>query len=183
MAQEKEKRKLPVRNSIRILLINPKKELLLLQVDDPSTFPKNGSYQGKFWFTLGGEIEPTESALEAASRELYEETGIESSEVEFGPVVWFGDFELIVKNKLTHLKQQFIVATTKQTKICFKSLSEAEKKTIVGHQWFDLNGIRSKAFPIYPVTLKNHLPDILEKKYPLKPIKIDLSKDPYKLND
>ena len=69
--------------------------------DDPSTTAKDGKYHGKFWFTVGGKIESGETIIQAAIRELYEETGLEHKDVEFGPVVWFGEVELVLSGVLT----------------------------------------------------------------------------------
>ena len=44
---------------------------------------------GRFWFPIGGEIEPGEEFMDAAIRELKEETGLEQQDVVFGPKVWF----------------------------------------------------------------------------------------------
>ena len=61
---------IPIRNSIRILLLNSSNELLLMCADVPSTTTSSGKYHGKFWFTVGGEIEEGETLEEAAVREL-----------------------------------------------------------------------------------------------------------------
>ena len=82
------------RNSIKVLILNERQELLLMCADDPKTTSKDGKYHGQFWFPVGGEINPKESIEEAARREIYEETGLR--EVEFGPIVWFGEFDLIL---------------------------------------------------------------------------------------
>ncbi len=42
----------PIRNSIKILLLNDTNELLLLCVDDPSTTTVDGIYHGRFWLLV-----------------------------------------------------------------------------------------------------------------------------------
>ncbi|WP_420420564.1 NUDIX domain-containing protein [Simkania sp.] len=79
---------MPIRYSIRILLLNQANELLLMCADDPSTTNIEGKPSGKYWFTIGGEIEEGESLEEAAKRELFEETGLSPEAVTFGPIVW-----------------------------------------------------------------------------------------------
>lgn len=171
---------IPIHNSLRILLINSENELLLMCADDPHTTSKEGKYHGRFWFTIGGEIESNETLLETATRELKEETGIDPAHVTFGPVVWFGEFDLVLSGKLKRLKQQFIVAHTKNAEITLEHLTANEKKVVKKLAWFSLDQIRSHDEIIYPVPLKDYLPDILLGNYPSKPIWIDLGKTPEK---
>ncbi len=170
--------KIPEHNSIRILLINSDQELLLICADDPSTTSVDGTYNGKFWFVIGGEIEPGESIMDTAVRELYEETGLNRDDVEFGPMVWFGEFEIVLSGKLTRLKQQFIVAHTTRTSITIENLTETEKNVIKEARWFNLDQINKSKEVIYPVVLKDYLPAILKRNYPEKPFEIDLGKKP-----
>lgn len=171
-------KQIPIRNSIKILLINPEKQLLLMCAEDPKTRSKDGSYYGRFWFPVGGQIEASETALQAATRELFEETGLQEHEVTFGPIVWFGEFEMILSGTLTRLKQQFIVAHTHQKSTSLQYLTEAEKCVIKQSRWFSLNEIRTHDEVIYPVVLKDYVSDILHEKYPQQPIEIDLAKKP-----
>ena len=171
---------LPIRNSVKVLLLNDKNELLLMCADDPKVTSSDGKYHGRFWFAIGGEIENNETFKEAAVREIYEETGIKKDELEFGPIVWFGEFDLILKGVLTHLKQTFIVAKTKQHNASLKNPTEWEKQAVKKVEWFSLEKIKNCPDVIYPVLLSKYLPDILSGKYPISPIEIDLAKKPVK---
>ena len=118
--------------------------------------------------------------MEAAVRELYEETGLTKDDVVFGPVVWFGDFEMVLSGTLMHLHQQFIVAHTRSKSTTMDHLTDAEKKVIKETRWFSLDDIRNCEDVIYPVGLVDHLPNILNGKYPINPVWIDLGKKPEK---
>ena len=171
---------LRIRNSVKIILLNEKNEILLMCADDPKTTTPDGKYHGKFWFLIGGEIKEGESIEEAAIRELHEETGITEEEVMFGPTVWYGDFELMLNETLTHLKQTFIVAKTKKENVSFTKLDHWEKNVLMKLEWFSLGKIKNCNEIIYPVLLDQYLPDIIAEKYPEKPIAIDLAKQPKK---
>src|SRR5579872_3977619 len=113
-----------LRNSIRILLINESQQLLLMCSNDPNSRSLDGTSYGRVWFPIGGEIEEGETVLRAAERELFEETGLKASEVQFGPIVWFGEFQMILSNRPTHIHQQFIVAQTKNPPLSLSHLTE-----------------------------------------------------------
>lgn len=168
----------PIRSSIKVLLLNDENELLLMCADDPKTTAADGTYLGKFWFTVGGEIEKNESFEMTALREILEETGIKEEEIKLGPIVWFGEFDLILDGTLTRLKQKFIVAKTKQNKVGLKNPTAWEKKVVKGLAWFSIEDIKNSDQIIYPALLSKYLPAIISGKYPTSPIEIDLAKQP-----
>jgi 8-oxo-dGTP pyrophosphatase MutT (NUDIX family) len=171
---------IPIRNSVKVLLLNDKDKLLLISADDPKTTTVNGEYHGKFWFPIGGEMKKGESIEETAFREIHEETGIEKEDIELGPIVWYGEFDLVLGGVKTHLKQTFIIARTKKRKVTPTKLDIWERKVIKEIKWFSMEEIEKSNEIIYPVLLKKYLPDIIFKKYPKNPIKIDLGKQPKK---
>lgn len=169
---------LPIHNSVRILLINDQDKLLLMCADDPKTTSKDGTYHGKFWFPIGGQIEPGEELINTAIREIKEETGLEEQDVTFGPKVWFGEFVMIISGRMNKLKQQYIVAHTKKSEITLQYLTKKEKEVIKEAKWFSLLDINQSEEVIYPTLLSKYLPEILNKNYPKEPIWIDLAKKP-----
>ncbi len=69
------------RTTVRVLLINPLGETLLFEDSDP------GLDNAVWWVTPGGGIDPGESEVEAALREVAEETGYRlSADDLLGPV-------------------------------------------------------------------------------------------------
>lgn len=171
---------LPVRNSVRVLLLNPHNELLLICADDPTTTSADKTYHGRFWYCIGGQIDPGETLQNAALREIHEETGISHKEVELGPVVWFGEFDMIVNGIMTHLKQTFLVAKTTHQNPFLNNPDNWEKNFVEKIAWFSLENIKKCPEPIFPVVLADYLPDILSGVYPKPPIEIDLAKQPDK---
>lgn len=69
------------RQAARVVLLDGNDRVLLLHASDPANASK-----GSWWELPGGGMESGEESAAAASRELYEETGIGS--VDMGPCVW-----------------------------------------------------------------------------------------------
>lgn len=67
----------PVRPTVRVLVVDADRRVLLLRS------------RAGFWFPPGGGIEPGETAVQAARRELVEELGLHlADDGELGPCVW-----------------------------------------------------------------------------------------------
>lgn len=58
------------RDTARVIPVSPRGRVLLLRGHDPNTPTES------YWFTIGGQIDPGETARGAAVRELEEEVGI-----------------------------------------------------------------------------------------------------------
>ena len=164
------------RDTVRVILVNPNKEVLFMA----ASYPKAHKNKGLYWFPIGGGIEKNETPQEAAIREVYEETGIKDDEIELGPLIWFGESDIFMVNEDSYcrVRQRFFVATTCKTVFSLENFTEDEKYFVKGMEWFSLETIKNSDEIIYPVLLPQYLPDILEKKYPKVPINIELLKHP-----
>lgn len=161
-----------VRKAVRVLLLNDENQLLLMCIENPDLRTSEGISCGKFWLTIGGGIEATESIEQAAYREIYEESGINAEDISMGSVVWYGCLERILRGKLTRFEETFIVARTKQKDVALYSPTETEKLIVKDMRWFSLVDIKESPDTIFPILLPQYLPDILAEKYPLQPIEI-----------
>ncbi|MCW2796625.1 NUDIX domain-containing protein [Nocardioides sp.] len=79
----------PVWNRVcaRVLPVNSAGEVLLLHGWDPAKPDE------PYWFSIGGGIDPGESLVDAAAREMFEETGIRIAPEELGEPVAQEDIE------------------------------------------------------------------------------------------
>ena len=164
-----------IRNSVKIILLNEKKEILLLHTDDKSIKSQDGSYNGGFWQLVGGKMEEGEGILDTAKRELFEETGLGVDDVEFDKVVWQGKLKLEMEGKMTNINQRFILAKTRSDKVVtLENLTKEEKPVIKRLEWFSCEQIKESHDIIYPAVLPNYLEDIINGNIPSEPICIDL---------
>jgi 8-oxo-dGTP pyrophosphatase MutT (NUDIX family) len=168
----------PVRNTVKVVLLNEANELLLMCMDAPTITAIGQEYRGRFWTLIGGEIEANESIRDAAAREIFEETGLTREDIEFGPEVWWGELDLVLYDIPTHIRQQFIVARTPQSKISLDHLTDAEKAVVKQVAWFSLDRIVDSSEVIYPILLPQYLPDVIAGRYPAEPLEIDLAVQP-----
>ena len=167
------------KQTIRILLINPDNEILLMRAIDPTTTSMDRAPRAAFWCTIGGKIEAGETVEQAAHRELFEETGLREADIKFGPIVWYGKHEMIISGKHVELDEQFIVAyTNKEVQISSENFTDNEKSVVTHQAWLSLDSIVNHHEAIFPAILKTHLAPILAKNYPLEPQWVNLSLQP-----
>jgi 8-oxo-dGTP pyrophosphatase MutT (NUDIX family) len=145
-------------------------------MDDPRMTSVGETYKGPFWTLIGGRIEHDETVLQAAAREIFEETGICKPEIQFGPVVWFEELDLVTRDGPIRLKQKFVVGRTNASTLTLAHLTEDEPEVVKQIAWFSLEEVRTSTERIYPVLLALHLPRIIAGDYPEQPL--DVSKAP-----
>ena len=165
----------PTRNAVKIVLLNDANELLLMCMDDPTIRSIGAEYGGRFWTLIGGAIESNETIREAAERELLEETGLTRADVEFGPQVWFGELDLVLHGKPTHIRQDFLVARTRRRHVSLANLTAEEKRVVTELSWFSLDRLINGGEVVHPVRLPKYLPDVFVRNYPNEPFEIPLT--------
>jgi 8-oxo-dGTP pyrophosphatase MutT (NUDIX family) len=162
----------PVRQTVRVVLLNHRDELLLMCTDDPRIGGIGENYKGRFWTLIGGQIEGGETILKAAAREVFEETGIAKENIEFGPVVWFEELDLVLRDGPTHIRHQFIVGRTRESRVTLAHLTEDEPEVVKRLAWFFLEQIVNSTETIYPLLLPSFVPPIIAMEYPEQPLDI-----------
>lgn len=160
-----------IRKTTRILLFNELNHLLLFNMMDQTSISKENPTGRSIWFTVGGGVEEGETYEDAAKRELWEETGV--TKVDWGPVVWIRELELLWNGELIRLIEHYYIARMKGTQIDLNHFTEEEKQGYIAHHWWSLEELKDTNEVIYPVKLAELLIPILKGDFPQTPIVIE----------
>jgi 8-oxo-dGTP pyrophosphatase MutT (NUDIX family) len=157
---------LRVRQSARVVLLDDRDRVLLLQIHDLSVTRGPNPIPADFWLLVGGGVEMGETHEQAAQREVFEETGLR---VTVGRCV--GTQEKIVADmtgEVIHAKAQFFVARVPSDPVIqFGGCAPAEASTILGYRWFTREEVVERQANEY--FAPPHLPELLAAALALPP--------------
>ena len=149
-----------VRPTVRVLLLDRDGRILLMKGRLPG-MPGQGA-----WFTVGGKVEEGESYLEAATREIAEETGI--LDAELGPVVWLREGVLGIPHP-TRFVEQYVVARCDAAEPSRHGWQPDERELIDDIRWWTLQELTVTPDAVFPPGLAQLLPDVLAGRFPPAP--------------
>jgi 8-oxo-dGTP diphosphatase len=133
------------RPAVRVLCLDATERILLLHWKDP--------VDGKlFWEPPGGGIEAGESAIEAARRELVEETGLSGSAIVDAPIAHVERDWMWAGRHLVGV-EPFFIARVRDTSVAPRGLTEEERTTLLGHHWWTPEELRERTTPVEPPEL------------------------------
>ncbi|MBO0769536.1 MAG: NUDIX domain-containing protein [Solirubrobacterales bacterium] len=156
---------LPVRNAARVLLIDPEDRVLLFR-----SHPSNGR---AFWFPVGGEIDPGESAADAAVRECFEETGLVG--LELGAEVFSRRFVFHWRERVWDARERWFIAHVEHFTPVFDHMEAIEIDDFSDCRWLSVDELRSVQTAgdlLTPSELLELLPELLAGRYPEAPISV-----------
>jgi 8-oxo-dGTP diphosphatase len=135
------------RTTARIVVINNEDKVLLLKMHN----------SGKsFWLTPGGKIEDGETPLQAAQRELFEETGITHAKFTI-PHEWYIEHVGICDGKQTIFKEHIFLAHLANATVHFNNLVDYEKEELINFAWWDVREFKEHNETLRPQSFIDEL--------------------------
>lgn len=138
------------RRASRLLVVDPEERVLLFRIREP----RSGR---PFWLTPGGGLEPGESHLDAARRELAEETGLR--DVEIGPASWRGRREFHFQGRDYDQDETFFLVRVQPFDVDLAGAEDYEMD--LEPRWWTLDELESTTETVVPADLGRRLREIL----------------------
>jgi len=152
------------RITARVLLFDPQGRILLMKGRLPHAPDAPGE-----WFTVGGGVEPGESVLQAAAREIVEETGFAG--VELGQAVWMREVEAATRRGDPVLvRETYVLARCAGGDPCRDGWDAREQSLIDDIRWWSLEEIHAAEETFHPQDAARLLADILAGNIPETPL-------------
>ncbi|BCJ32685.1 DNA mismatch repair protein MutT [Actinocatenispora thailandica] len=154
---------LPVleRDVVRLVVRDATGAVLLFRARE-LTMPELG-----YWWELpGGGIEPGETYVDAAVRELREETGLRLDPARVGPANWrrTSSFRMRGERRVQHEVVAVATLDAVAPDIDVQDQLDYEKEDYVGFRWLPVDQIVGSSEQFYPGRLPALLPDVLAGK-------------------
>lgn len=140
-----------LRTSARVVLLDEDGAVLLFCGSDPAAIDAP-----RWWFTIGGAVEPGESLIAAAAREVVEETGRQVSPAELVGPVWRREAVFEFDGAVVHSEELFFIHRTHRFVPATGGHTELERRTIHGYRWCDATMIEelvATGETVYPLQL------------------------------
>jgi ADP-ribose pyrophosphatase YjhB (NUDIX family) len=136
----------------RVLVIDSHERVLLFRLINP----RSGN---TWWATPGGGVEKGEKSVDAARRELFEETAMEAADL-VGPV-WVDDHWFRTAEDLVHQSDRYFLLRVDHPDVDTRGLDAIETETMVEHRWWSIPELESSDQKVYPNGLGAHLRALL----------------------
>jgi len=128
------------RRAARVLLLDPDGRVLMMRGFDPA---EPGV---RFWFTIGGGLDPGESPVDGALRELHEETGLRLAAQDLSGPVHHEDVEFgFGQYQITQSQEFYVAAAPHGWRPEPAALEQIEIDTVDSWSWWSRDQLLAQA--------------------------------------
>ena len=132
------------RRAARALLVDPQGRVLLLRGHDPAR-PSAG-----WWFTPGGGLDPGEDVEAALRREVREETGLDLTGTDLGPVVLRRTVDFGFEGVAYRQDEDFFAVRVPAFEVDTSAWTDVERRSVDEVRWWTLDGLAGTPDTVYP---------------------------------
>ena len=136
------------RRGARVLLLDADERLLLFRGCDPAA-----REAGSWWFTPGGGVDDGERALQAAVREVREETGLSLPPEAVRPLGHTAVARFSLAGRDYEQTNVFFLARVAALEVDTAGFSALERQFVLEHRWWAPAALRATADLVYPADL------------------------------
>jgi len=146
---------IPVRRSARLIVLNPRDQVLLFQFDYPAirdpADPRGEDQPTIFWCTPGGGLDPGESYEQAAHRELWEETGLRVESL--GTPVFDEEKVVQIYGQPKLHRNRYYLIHVPTSELSISQFTQIEINTYRSHRWWTVAELESTSDDVFPTQL------------------------------
>jgi 8-oxo-dGTP pyrophosphatase MutT (NUDIX family) len=161
-----------IRPTARLLVIDDRQRLLLIRVHDTRPVHEAFPDMSVYWNTPGGGVEPHETYQQAAQRELWEETGITTDQID--TCVWLHERILVGDDWRVRLQERFFVVYVPSSVISLAHLLPYEQHAHKAYYWWTHQELVQSLESFMPIGLAQLIQPLLNGNIPSEPIKLPL---------
>jgi len=135
------------RRAARAILVDPAGRVLLLRGHDPMLPAVT------WWFTPGGGLDPGEAVRGALVREVREETGLDLTGTELGPVVLHRFIDFDFEGVAYRQEEDFFRVDVPRFDVDTSAWTDVERRSVDAVRWWSRADLAATHETVYPEAL------------------------------